>query len=70
MPCDEKLLTGDVSPLAQPLRVGELCAGNRFAVHPMEGEAVAVRQERRANPNQLLFGTHAAEDLARLPPVR
>ena len=29
-------------------------------------EAVAVRHEGRANPNQLLFGPHAAEDLARL----
>jgi NADPH2 dehydrogenase len=29
-------------------------------------EAVAVRHEGRANPNQLLCGPHAAEDLARL----
>ena len=97
IPCDEEMLTGGASPLAQPLRAGDLYAGNRFAVHPMEGwdgtadgrpteltrrrwrnfgasgaklvwgcEAVAVRHEGRANPNQLLFGPHAAEDLARL----
>lgn len=29
-------------------------------------EAVAVSHEGRANPNQLLFGPHAADDLARL----
>ena len=97
IPCDEEVLAGGASPLAQPLRAGGVYAGNRFAVHPMEGwdgtadgrpteltrrrwrnfgasgaklvwgcEAVAVRHEGRANPNQLLFGPHAAEDLARL----
>src|ERR1044072_1327049 len=97
IPCDEEMLAGVESPLAQPLRAGEIYIGNRFAVHPMEGwdgtaegrpteltrrrlrnfgasgaklvwgcEAVAVRHEGRANPNQLLCGPHATEDLAQL----
>src|ERR1044072_9186971 len=96
-PCDVEAPAGAASPLAQPLRAGEIYIGNRFAVHPMEGwdgtaegrpteltrrrwrnfgasgaklvwgcEAVAVRHEGRANPNQLLFGPHAQDDLARL----
>ena len=97
LPCDDEVSAGGDSPLARPLRAGELLIGNRFAVHPMEGwdgtadgrpteltrrrwrnfgasgaklvwgcEAVAVRHEGRANPNQLLFGPHASDDLARL----
>lgn len=97
IPCDEEVLAGGSSPLAQPFRAGDLRVGNRFAIHPMEGwdgtadgrpteltrrrwrnfgasgaklvwgcEAVAVRHEGRANPNQLLCGPHASEDLARL----
>ena len=97
IPFDEEVASGDDSPLARPVRVGDLSVGNRFAVHPMEGwdgtadgrpteltarrwrnfgasgaklvwgcEAVAVTCDGRANPNQLLFGPHAAEDLARL----
>jgi 2,4-dienoyl-CoA reductase-like NADH-dependent reductase (Old Yellow Enzyme family) len=97
LPCDEEVLAGGASPLAQPLHAGGEVISNRFAVHPMEGwdgtadgrpteltrrrwrnfgasgaklvwgcEAVAVSHEGRANPNQLLFGPHAGEDLARL----
>src|SRR5262245_59152843 len=86
IPCDEDLLTGSTSPMAQPIRVGRLTIGNRYAIHPMEGwdgtpdgrpselttrrwqnfgrsgakliwggEAVAVRHDGRANPNQLLI---------------
>ncbi|MCS6950192.1 MAG: NADH:flavin oxidoreductase [bacterium] len=37
LPCDREVLTGDRSPLAQPLTVEGLTASNRFAVQPMEG---------------------------------
>ena len=94
MPCDSELLTGSASPLAQPLRVGGITLGNRFAIHPMEGwdgtpdgrpteltvrrwqnfgrsgakliwggEAVAVRHDGRANPNQLLINEHTQREL-------
>ena len=97
IPCDRELLSGGASPLTQPLDLGGIRLGNRFAIHPMEGwdgtaegrptdltrrrwrnfgasgaklvwgcEAVAVTHDGRANPNQLLFGPHAAADLARL----
>lgn len=37
LPCDEELLSGDESPLSQPLHCHNLVIGNRFAIHPMEG---------------------------------
>lgn len=37
IPCDGQVLSGDASPLAQPLTVDGLTIGNRFAVQPMEG---------------------------------
>jgi NADPH2 dehydrogenase len=37
IPCDPELVVGDASPLAQPLRRGNITLGNRFAIHPMEG---------------------------------
>jgi len=37
IPCDPDLIVGDASPLAQPLRRGDITLGNRFAIHPMEG---------------------------------
>lgn len=37
IPCDDELLAGDSSPLAQPIRKSGIEIGNRFAVHPMEG---------------------------------
>jgi NADPH2 dehydrogenase len=37
IPCDPELLSGDESPLAKPLRRGDITLGNRFAIHPMEG---------------------------------
>jgi NADPH2 dehydrogenase len=37
IPCDAKLLTGDTSPLGQPLHRGGVSVGNRFAIQPMEG---------------------------------
>src|SRR5581483_5438120 len=97
IPCDNHVLAGDDSPLAQPVQAGDITIGNRFAIHPMEGwdgtadgrpteftarrwrhfgrsgakliwggEAVAVRHEGRANPNQLLIVEHTRDDLARL----
>jgi 2,4-dienoyl-CoA reductase-like NADH-dependent reductase (Old Yellow Enzyme family) len=100
IPCDRELVPGSASPLAEPLGVGGVTVGNRFAIQPMEGwdgtpdgrpseltvrrwrrfgrsgakliwggEAVAVRHDGRANPNQLLSGEHAREGLARLREV-
>jgi 2,4-dienoyl-CoA reductase-like NADH-dependent reductase (Old Yellow Enzyme family) len=97
IPCDRQVLSGDISPLAQPITVDGLTIGNRFAVQPMEGwdgtpdgkpsdltfrrwrrfgssgakmiwggEAVAVQDDGRANPNQLLLNEHTRDDLARL----
>ena len=37
LPFDEELLPAPDSPLAQPIRVDDLAAANRFAVLPMEG---------------------------------
>jgi len=37
IPCDEELVSGDRSPLAQPLIFKSIKVGNRFAIHPMEG---------------------------------
>src|SRR5881409_2822384 len=37
IPCDQDLIAGDASPLAQPLQVDHLVLGNRFAIQPMEG---------------------------------
>ena len=34
---DTPLAAAEGSPLAQPVRLGGLVAGNRFAIHPMEG---------------------------------
>ncbi|HEU4751938.1 MAG TPA: NADH:flavin oxidoreductase, partial [Armatimonadota bacterium] len=37
LPCDDAIQTASESPLAQPLRCGELTAGNRWCIQPMEG---------------------------------
>ena len=37
IPCDPDLSVGSDSPLAQPLTLGGIKIGNRFAIHPMEG---------------------------------
>ncbi len=100
LPCDEAILTGSASPLAQPLTQVEINGkriGNRWAIHPMEGwdgtptggttpevrrrwarfgesgaklicggEAMAVRPEGRANPNQLIISERNKRDLADL----
>lgn len=86
LPSDESVLSGDESPLSQPIHYDDITIGNRFCILPMEGwdgttdgkpteltrrrwrnfgisgaklmwggEAVAVRHDGRANPNQLLI---------------
>jgi NADPH2 dehydrogenase len=37
IPCDDQVMAGSDSPLAQPLRLNGITIGNRFAIHPMEG---------------------------------
>jgi 2,4-dienoyl-CoA reductase-like NADH-dependent reductase (Old Yellow Enzyme family) len=37
IPCDQEVLSGDASPLAQPITADGLTIGNRFTVQPMEG---------------------------------
>ena len=38
LPVDDEILTREQSsPLAQPIAIGNLIAGNRWCVHPMEG---------------------------------
>jgi NADPH2 dehydrogenase len=97
IPFDEEILTGDKSPLSQPIKFNNFTIGNRFTIHPMEGwdgtedgrptehtirrwqrfgesgakliwggEAVAVRHDGRANPNQLVINEDTRDDLAKL----
>jgi NADPH2 dehydrogenase len=97
IPCDDELITGADSPLAQPISTDSIRIGNRIAAHPMEGwdgthdgrpteltfrrwerfgasgakliwggEAVAVRHDGRANPNQLVINEQSRADLSRL----
>jgi NADPH2 dehydrogenase len=100
LPCEDAIVTGSTSPLAQPLAhiaINSKRIGNRCAVQPMEGwdgttrggitedvlrrwrrfgesgaklifggEAMAVRPDGRANPNQLIIGDETKADLAKL----
>jgi 2,4-dienoyl-CoA reductase-like NADH-dependent reductase (Old Yellow Enzyme family) len=100
LPCEDAIVTGSASPLAQPLRQTSINGkgiGNRYAVQPMEGwdgttsggltddvlrrwqrfgesgaklifggEAMAVRPDGRANPNQLIINEQNKADLAKL----
>jgi 2,4-dienoyl-CoA reductase-like NADH-dependent reductase (Old Yellow Enzyme family) len=100
LPCEDTIVTGTASPLAQPLPaipINGKRIGNRCAVHPMEGwdgttsggvtndvlrrwrrfgesgaklifggEALAVRPDGRANPNQLIIIERNKADLAEL----
>ena len=100
LPCEDTILTGSASPLAQPVpgvSVNGKQLANRCAVHPMEGwdgtvrggitdevlrrwqrfgesgaklifggEAMAVRPDGRANPNQLIINEENKPGLARL----
>jgi 2,4-dienoyl-CoA reductase-like NADH-dependent reductase (Old Yellow Enzyme family) len=100
LPCEDAIVTGKASPLAQPLpglTLNGKPLGNRYAIHPMEGwdattgggltedvlrrwhrfgesgaklicggEAMAVRPDGRANPNQLVITEPNQADLAKL----
>src|ERR1041385_9316397 len=97
IPCDDELLNGPTSPLAQPIELERRRIGNRFCIHPMEGwdgtpdgkpsdatirrwrnfglsgaklmwggEAVAVRHDGRANPNQLVLAASTERAIASL----
>ncbi len=100
LPCEDHILVGSVSPLAQPIpavTINAKAIGNRWAIQPMEGwdgtttggatadvrrrwqrfgesgakliyggEAMAVRPDGRANPNQLIIVEQNKKDLAEL----
>ncbi len=99
LPCDETIITGASSPLAQMLSwtINGKTITNRYAVQPMEGwdgtpdggitedvlhrwrrfgesgaklifggEAMAVRPDGRANPNQLIINEPNKAGLAKL----
>ncbi len=100
LPCDDQIVAGASSPLAQPVpgvTINGKTIGNRCAIHPMEGwdatttggvtdevrrrwqrfgesgakliyggEAMAVRPDGRANPNQLIINDTNLAGLAGL----
>ena len=100
LPCEDSIVAGATSPLAQPVAspvINGKTIGNRFAIQPMEGwdgtttggitdeirrrwqrfgesgakliyggEAMAVRPDGRANPNQLIIIEENKKDLAEL----
>src|SRR5436305_1636629 len=100
LPCDDAIIAGAASPLANPLEhvtINGKTIGNRFAVQPMEGwdgtttggitddvvrrwqrfgesgakliyggEAMAVRPDGRANPNQLIISEENKAGLSEL----
>src|SRR3989442_12007498 len=100
LPCENEIIAGPASPLAQPLTtitINGKTIGNRIAIQPMEGwdgtttggvtdevrrrwhrfgesgakliyggEAMAVRRDGRANPNQLIIVEQNQKDLAEL----
>lgn len=100
LPCDDAIVSGPESPLAQPLppvKINGKQIGNRFAVQPMEGwdgttsggvteemkrrwsrfgesgakliyggEAMAVRPDGRANPNQIILNRENLAGVAEL----
>src|SRR5437660_487872 len=100
LPCEESIVSGPASPLAQRfdhVEINGKTIGNRYAVQPMEGwdgtatggiteevqrrwqrfgesgaklifggEAMAVRPDGRANPNQLMIVEQTKSDLAKL----
>src|SRR6266566_5239576 len=100
LPCEDQIVTGAASPLAQRIAgvtINGKRIGNRWAIQPMEGwdgttsggvteeltrrwhrfgesgakliyggEAMAVRPDGRANPNQLIINEENKAGLARL----
>src|SRR5437773_2036202 len=103
LPCEDQIVTGSASPLAQRIdgvTINGKRIGNRWAIQPMEGwdgtttggatdevrrrwqrfgesgakliyggEAMAVRPDGRANPNQLIIIEQNKKDLAELREV-
>jgi NADPH2 dehydrogenase len=101
LPCDDTIVSGSDSPLAQPVQaitINDKRVGNRIAIQPMEGwdgtttggttpdmerrwrrfgesgaklifggEAMAIRPDGRANPNQLIINR---ENLAGIRSLR
>src|SRR5256712_1925257 len=100
LPCEDQIVAGSASPLAEPVAgvtINGKRIGNRIAIQPMEGwdgtttggatddvrrrwqrfgesgakliyggEAMAVRLDGRANPNQLIIVEPNQKDLAEL----
>ncbi len=100
LPCEDAIVSGSASPLAQPcdgVTINGKKIGNRFAIQPMEGwdgtntggvsddvirrwqrfgesgakliyggEAMAVRADGRANPNQLIINEENKSGLAKI----
>ena len=100
LPCEDAIVSGTTSPLAQPVdgvTINGKRIGNRWAIHPMEGwdgtttggitdevrrrwqrfgesgakliyggEAMAVRPDGRANPNQLIIIEQNKKELAEI----
>ena len=100
LPCDDEIVVGSASPLAQSVRstaINGKYIGNRYAIQPMEGwdatstgspteevrrrwqrfgesgakliyggEAMAIRPDGRANPNQLIISEENKKGLAEL----
>ena len=100
LPCEDQIVAGSASPLAEPVAdvtINGKRIGNRIAIQPMEGwdgtttggatddvrrrwqrfgesgakliyggEAMAVRPDGRANPNQLIIVEENKKDLAEL----
>ena len=100
LPCEDQIVVGSASPLAQPIDTTAINGkriGNRWAIQPMEGwdgtttggatkevrrrwqrfgesgakliyggEAMAVRPDGRANPNQLVIVEENRKDLSEL----
>ncbi len=100
LPCEDEIVSGENSPLAQPIDnvvINGKKIGNRISIHPMEGwdatttggitdevirrwqrfgesgakliyggEAMAVRPDGRANPNQLIISDENKHDIAKI----
>lgn len=100
LPCEDQIVAGAASPLAQSISgvtINGKQIGNRWAIHPMEGwdatttggatdevrrrwqrfgesgakliyggEAMAIRPDGRANPNQLIIIDQNKKDLAEI----
>jgi len=65
LPLDAAMLsTAEGSPLAQPIRVGDLLVGNRWCIHPMEGWDGT--DDGRPTPNTVRRWRHFGQSGAKL----